>query len=1131
MKINTFLLALAVMCFACSTDARAQAGTGELTGLVTDPTGAIVPGVQVDLLNAATGTARQTLTSTAGVYRFVSLPITGTYTLTAQQPGFKAAKVEGIVLSVGTTVTRDIKLEVGAPADIVTVTSGAEVVQSTESSVSTLVDRNIWQSMPLEVRNQNAFIELVAGAVPDAQAGSTRGAAVNGARGGAGNYLVEGVDNNDQGQGGRGQLSTSDPGGAATTISPDAISEYRVITNNFAAEYGKAGGFVTDTVMKSGTNQWHGSLFEYNRVQALAANGFFSNANGLEDSLVRNQYGGSVGGPILKDKAFFFYSMEYHKFRQANSLSGTGTTQQYLDWVKTGGLQQWAESDPGGVCMQNLGAPCPGMFSRSATLGPIFSQLAEAGPFPLATSGLDNTGQGFYTYGLQYPVPVYGDVFVSDPYQLDEYRISAKVDYQLTSTDLLSGLYLNQTANQGDPYQGGDTTIGPAYIQDGRGQNWGVTWNHIFGPAVTNTVRASYLRHRMDFPAPPGTLGTPSIVTWYDPMTVGLGLSAGLPQYFTDTQYQVQNHLSVIRGKHSLKAGVEYRRIANASSFYYDTYGSFFPYGIEDLVTDLSFTDEADLAVLGELTNGSAEYASAAVNPATGTVPEVYRGFRANEYAAYLQDDWRVAQRLTINWGLRWEYFGPPHNFRPNIDSNFYFGVPVTPFNTASNNPYMPVNNPFYASLVTGGFQVRNNEIWNKDTNNFGPRLGFAYDLLGNQRLILRGGAGMMYDRIYNNVFENIRFNPPYFSDNQIGAGYNGVPIGAISTPGLYTVPFTSTPAFASGYSALPNPRHMDQNMVSPYYEQFHLGIQWEFLKGYALEAEYIGTLGHKLSGYYDINTFNGRLASGYSTMRMNTNIGADNFRSNAFSSNYHGGQVTVRKNFAGGLGFNGSYTWSRALDFLSDVFNNRNGVRPTDNMNPRVDYGPADFNMTHRFVTSFSYELPLARGHRWLGGWQVNGIVSLQSGVPFSPYSSSSRYDSNKDGYNTDRLVYTGSGKPMSSVSGSSSPADSYFDTTQWARYVCPASVNGGLWCTSPQGRGTMAGPGYQNVDFNIIKKFKIGESSSVSLQAAFFNLFNHPNFDLQDTSPFNSSSSSFGKLSADFGSRIVQLAARIDF
>jgi len=1129
MKLQTvsFALTFAFASLSCGADAWAQAGTGELTGLVTDATGAVVPGVQVDLVNSATGIGRQTLSSSAGVYRFVSLPIVGTYTLTVQQPGFKVAKVEGIVMTVGTTITHDIKLEVGAPADVVTVTSGAELVQSTESAVSTLVDRNVWQNMPLEVRNQNTFINLVAGAVPDAMAGSTRGAAVNGARGGAGNYLVEGTDNNDQGQAGRGQLSPVDPGGAATSISPDAIGEYRVITNSFAAEYGKAGGFVTDTVLKSGTNQWHGSLFEYNRVQALAANGFFSNANGLEDSLVRNQFGGSVGGPIVKEKAFFFYSMEWHRFRQANALSAVGTTQQYLDWVKTGGLQQWAESDPSGVCMQSLGAPCRGKFSKSATLGPIFSDLAATGPFPLATSRFSNTGAGFYTTDLRYPVPVYGDVFVSDPTHLNEYRISAKVDYQLTSKDVLSGLYLNQTANSGDPYSCGNSTIGPACISDGRGQNWGVTWNHIFSPTVTNTLKASYLRHRSDYPAPPGTEGIPAIATAYDPLGVGFGLYAGIPQYFTDTQYQVQNHVSIIRGKHSFRTGVEYRRTVNASSFFNDTSGTFFPYGVEDLVTDLAFTDEADLAILGELQNGSVYSASAAVDPTTGQLPDSYRGFRANEFAAYFQDDWRVSQRLTINWGLRWEYFGPPHNFRPDIDSNFYFGIPLTPIATTSNNPFFPSTNPFYASMATGTFQVRNNEIWNKDTNNFGPRLGFAYDVFGNQRVILRGGAGVMYDRIYNNVFENIRFNPPYYSDNQIGTVINGVPVGALSTPGLYTVPFTSTPAFASGGLApKPNPRHMDQNMVSSYYEQFHLGVQWEFVKGYALEVEYVSTLGHKLIGYYDINTFNGRMARGYNTTRINTNIGADNYRNNGFSSNYHGGQATIRKNFTGGLGLNASYTWSRALDNLSDLFNPRAGI--TDTMNLRTDYGPSDFNMTNRFVGTVSYVLPFARQDRWLGGWQLNAIISLQSGVPFSPINSSSGYDVNKNGLPNDRIVYTGSGKSMDSLTEGTSPADSYFDKTQWARYICPSSVNGGLWCLSPQGRGTMTGPAYQNVDFNIIKRFRIKEGSSVSLQGAFFNLFNHPNFGLPSS---NSSSSSFGRSRSAYDARITQLAVRIDF
>lgn len=1175
-----FLLAFVVL--ALSVGAFAQGGTGELTGLVTDPTGAVVSGAQINLINSATGEKRTTSTTPAGVYRFSALPIVGTYTLDVSQKGFKAVKVAGIIVSTGTTVTHDVKLEVGAAGETITVEAGAELVQTSESAISTLVDRSVWQNIPLENRSQNVFIELSAGAVPDAQAGSTRGAAVNGARGGTGNYLVDGMDNNEQGQGGRGQIGF-DPGGASTSISPDAIQEFRLITNSFSAEYGKAGGFVTDTVLRAGTNAWHGSLFEYNRVQALAAQHFFSHPywGGTPDSLVRNQFGGAIGGPVMKDKSFFFFTMEFNRLRSAAPITATSTTQQYLDFVNSGGLQTWAESSTSGLCNNqafldnyfgdgslNSGGtatPCTGAFGStestlgSSALGPIFQKLASVGPFPLATNAntFSSAGAGFYTGTTDadgnpvviYPVPVYGTVQLSDPTHLNEYRISGKYDYKLTNNDQLSAIYLLQNANSGSPYDGGGNTVGPAYINDGRGQTVGVTWNHTFSPTVLNSFRMGFLRHRSDYPpATPGLLGIPMILTWYDPMTVGFGLYAGLPQYFTENQFQYQDSLSFVRGKHSFRTGAEYRRTRNGSSFYNDTFGTFYPYGIEDLATDLAFTDQADLALTGELSNGSVNYASAAVNPATGGLPEVYRGYRANEFAAYFQDDWRIHPRLTLNWGLRWEYFGPPHNYKPNIDSNFYFGTPVTPIQTTSNNPFFPGSSPFYASVSTATFQVRNNEIWNKDTNNFGPRLGFSWDVFGTQKFVLRAGAGVMYDRIYNNVFENIRFNPPYFADNQIGPGYNGVPVGALATPGLYTVPFTSTGSFAGGYSALPNPRHMDQNMVTPYYEQFHLGTQWELLKGYMLETDYVGTFGHKLVGYRDINTFDGRVAcpttsapftsgpcfnagyvDGLSTKRISPIIGADNYRSNSYASNYHAVQATLRKNYTNGVGFNVNYTYSKALDYLSDVFNARaGGARPTDSMNPKLDYGLADFDMKHRFVGTISYELPFMKNNRWVGGWTVNTLFSVQSGVPFSPYSSSSRYDLNKDGINTDRIVYVGSGKPMNSVTGNSSPATGYFNTADWKRYVCPTSVNQGLWCSAPIGRGTLISPGYRNVDLGVSKKFKITEHSALQLQANFFNVLNHPNFEVPT---FNSSSPTFGTSTSTFDPRITQLAVRLDF
>jgi len=1135
-------LVLALM-LMFSVGAWAQAGTGEITGVVSDPTGAVVPKVQVKLINPATGVERTTETSAAGIYRFAALPVVGTYTIQIDHAGFKSVTVKEIAISVGSTFNQDVKLQLGTSSEVVDVVSGAQLVQTAESQVSSLVDQRVWQSMPLEVRNQNEFINLVAGAAPSGMVGNgDRGAAVNGARTGSGNYLVEGVDNNDQGQGGRSQLSDAG-GGAATGISPEAIQEYRVITNSFAAEYGKAGGFVTDTVLKSGTNQFHGSLFEYNRVQALAAQHYENGRNtdpvtgkNLKDSLVRNQFGGSFGGRIIPDRTFFYTAVEVHRMRQGAPVSGTSVTKEFLDFVDSGRFRTWAESDPNGVCMVNAGQACPGAFARAATLGPIFKRLMTKGPFPLAqaTTNESHDGQGLWTYGLRYPVPVYGLVSVIDPYFLNENRWSLKVDHRISDKDSITGTYLLQSSMQGSAYGGGDEDIGAPWDSPGRGQNLAISWNHMFTPTILNVFKASYLRHRADYPNPNGYETMPSIYS--DGLDVGFGSSSNSPQFFTDNQFQFQNHLSFVKGKHQFKAGGEYRRIRNGSSFEGSKNGEFAAWGVEDLVTDFTFGDEMDAFMAGLDSeyepSGSWWVAEASVDPTTGRRPVYYRGYRSNEIAMYFQDDWRVTNRLTVNLGLRYEYFGPPHNYKKGLDSNFYFGVPTTPVPTISTNPYFPRTNPFYARVATGSFQQRDNEIWNKDTNNFSPRFGFAYDVFGNQKFVLRGGAGIMYDRIYNNLFENIRFNSPFFAFNGLGIYGNGVAGGALHIPGAYTDNFSeaNTARFADPSNVpLPSPRHMDQNLVIPYYEQFHLGMQYEVVKGYVIESEYVSTLGRKLTGIVDINTFNGRTVPGLGGRRVNTSLGRDNYRSNGFASNYHGWQTTFRKSYSSGLQFQANYTWSKALDYISDAMFARTGARPTNNMNPSEDYGPADFDIRHRFVGTISYELPFLRKNPVLGGWTVNSIVRLQSGTPFSPINSSSSYDINRDGERTDRIPYIGSGNPNDSVLDGS-PYDGYFDKEMWnAGYKCPTSVNSGHWCNQPWGRNSIVGPGFAQVDLGISKKFKINERTSVSVMGNFFNLFNRANF----TRPDNDAaySSTFGKSLGTYDPRLTQLALRIDF
>ena len=541
-------------------------------------------------------------------------------------------------------------------------------------------------------------------------------------------------------------------------------------------------------------------------------------------------------------------------------------------------------------------------------------------------------------------------------------------------------------------------------------------------------------------------------------------------------------------------------------------------------------------------------------------MPVFYRGYRSNEVGIYAQDDWRIAPRLTLNLGVRWEYFGPPTNFQHTAtagDSNFYFGSPVTPFPTGSNNPFIPVNNPLYAGEATGGFRVVTHNIWNKDLNNFAPRVGFAWDVTGKQKFVVRGGFGIFYDRMYNNIFENIRFNPPFYCACTIGILQNGQTAGGIDTPGLQTVPFTATSAFAAE-NPKARPRHMDQNMVAPYYEQFSYGVQYQLAKDFALEVNYVGTLGRKLLGIRNLNTFDGRTScagaqlpgspcdlagfpNGFSTRRPNTTIGSDNFRSAAFSSNYDGLNLTLRKRFSNGLQFNANYTYSKALDQISDAFRAKGDTGPTDPMNLHLDYGPSDFDVRHRFVTSYNYDLPFMKTNRWLGGWSLNGIFSWQTGASIALLDS---IDSpNGTGNVNQRPAYIGSGSITGSIVGKEQlvqgkPVFVYVDPAKFTEVNqasgigCPATVNGGIWCNSTLGRGSLHGPHFVNLDFGVDKAFRITESSKLTFQANFFDLANHPNFSNPNGNvvdpAFGTSQSTFGDQG---GHRVTQLALRFDF
>ncbi len=380
----------------------------------------------------------------------------------------------------------------------------------------------------------------------------------------------------------------------------------------------------------------------------------------------------------------------------------------------------------------------------------------------------------------------------------------------------------------------------------------------------------------------------------------------------------------------------------------------------------------------------------------------------------YAQDDWKVTPRLFVNYGLRWDYFGPPHNFRAGVDSNVYFGNASA---VTSTNPFAP-GGALYLGEQSASFQCVGNvpcgnntpgtpgyaaaanrsTIWDRDVNNVGPRLGLSYDTFGNGKLVLRGGYGIGYDRLYNNVYENIRFNGPHFVDNVAGLYGGAAGISYPLTTGLLKNPFVGN-SLLSGAAAVP--RHINQHLKTAYYENIHFGVETNLWKGYVIEANYIGTLGRQLVGIMNANTFEGRVACSsaaqkatagckalttaqQSTARPSSAFGNDNFRTNGFSSSYNAAQVSLRKGFSHGLQVLANYSYGHALDQISDVFTVKNGGTgiPTP-YNPSHNYGNADFDVRHLSSFTVNYQTQSATHKLLLGGWGLSPILQMQSGTP----------------------------------------------------------------------------------------------------------------------------------------------------
>jgi carboxypeptidase family protein len=1064
LKTSMGLVLYAVLLIA----AQAQSYTGSITGIVTDQNGALVPNANVTMTSVDTGLTRSGTSNSEGVYLFTSLP-PGAYTLRISAGGFSTRDIR-TQLTVSQQLRLDAQLKVGGAAESmdIVVSEGGVAVESQNAQLSNVITERQIKDLPLITRNAYDLVGLSAGATdgPDKGTGFMRGngVAINGQRSQSGNFILDGGENNDTFVTGPGQ-----------TVPLDAIQEFRVQTNNYTAEYGRGSGFVANVVTKSGTNNFHGTAYEFNRNAKLAANDFFNNANNFDKAFFnRNQFGFSGGGPVIKNKTFFFGSAEWLKVRSSVDTGFFVPTPQLLAASSSSTASIFSQSPPPAIT---------GRLLTAADLGVTGLTSASGAPIDPSTP----------LFG-QVTIPLPRDAGAELPQ--NTFLWTGRVDHTISDRTSLFGRYAYERSNFLDgtnsfsPYAGYTTDV-----RD-RNQNFTLQLTHTWSPRVVTESRLIYNRLREDQPlgaAPvsPTFFINDVIASQTDGDVVLPGyfatastIAAAIPFGGPQNLYQGYSTLSWQLKDHTLKFGGQYIHIRDNRSF-----GAF-----QNAV--------ADFGNLQSFINGTIQDYTIAVDPggkfpgevlnAPFTAPSFTRHFHYNEVAWFAEDTYKIRPRLTLNAGLRWEYFGVLHSpgSERTLDANFYFG-------DGSNQLEQIANGRFdLTANQTGDLK---NRFYKPDYNNFAPRIGVAYDLFGDSKTILRAGYGLFYDRNYGNVLFNVIQNPPNYAVLVAGA-LNGTPITA-------NVDQYAALGSVSGQSYASSARALDQNLKTAYANVWNVNVQHELKNNYVVTLAYAGSNGISLYSITDVNRIGSGVLLGRPGERLNPNIGGINLRSNAGHSNYNSFQASIDSRYIkwAGLQFRAAYTWSHAIDNESSTFGDSyllsrvgGGVLGfQDSFNPAGDKGDADFDVRHRFVTSFVWDIPFAKNlkngilNKALNGWAMNGVVSFRTGVPFTVFDTGQA--DNNGASQPIRPTVTG---PVSGTLSPLSPtagAGGTFDYLDFSGLSPTPSVNGPFVGTL--GRNTFRAPGLQTWNVSFFRNINITESKKLQFRAEFFNLFNHPN------------------------------------
>jgi Carboxypeptidase regulatory-like domain/TonB-dependent Receptor Plug Domain len=1139
-KLFTIAVALAPMALAQTAD------TGAIAGIVTDSAGGVVAQAEIKVTNLGTGETRSTTTAQNGSYSVPLLP-PGEYSVEVSKSGFKLVSFPRVVVIVTEAERLNAQLEVGAVTEHVTVQSEAEQLQTATSALGHVTNQEMVTNLPLVTRNYTQIIGLNPGVATEVtnatQLGRGTGGESNFSSGGgtnkSNNYQMDGAPVDDL-------QNSGDFSGGVAIPNPDTIQEFKVQTGQYDATYGRNSGANVNVITKGGTNTFHGTLFEYFRNEDLNANDFFFNRAGLPKGLLReNQFGGTIGGPIVKDKLFFFGS--YQGTRQLNGIS-SGCSSSFVEPPLTNNRSAAALgalfAGQRGFYQGALGGVGPAILADGSNISPqalaLFNYKAPSGAYAIPTPQVINSSMPFASQGLA--------VF-SEPCSFNEDQVMANADYVMSARSKFAMRFFFANSHEDETLPsaniGGSTAPGWPVLIPNQFYNASLTHTFVISPTLLNEFEAAYHRTwvqtQQSEPLQYSQVGinAPSYDNGIPAINVNGSLSLGgngQSLYNTQNTFVYQDSISWTWGRQTIRAGAGIERQQNDLEGFHYIAGMIF----------LSFPD----LLLGL---NAQQSGTAAVGVPVGNVylsidlPGLFdRAFRVWDGDSYIQDDIKLTRNFTLNVGLRYEREGDISDaLGRNGNFNYNLANPNPPASGTLAGYVVPSN--YIGPVPTGVTKVGNNLGYNGDgQNTWNPRLGFAWQLPGSDRFVLRGGYGIYHDRTTGQPFIQLLTDPPFSVLNELAATQNGNATLANPFPAAVSIPSfpTYSPTTSTSLTII------DPNFRAPTSQHYSMGLQSRLMRDLVLSATYDGMRGTHLLEERSINQAN--LASASDPIRgVTTNTVAniplrvpyegftassmEDIESNG-ESWYNALDVSLEKRMSHGLQFLASYTFARSLSTTGgSAVSGANGGLATGNQNsPSQLYGPDSFIRDQRFVLSAYYALPFFAHNKsfvgaTLGGWRLAGVLTLQSGDRLTLTNNTA---TNVFGITTDRVqIASGCTYPeLETSGGTEARLNDYFNKS--CVTTAPVIGSDGKGTTfGDAGFGIVRGPGQANTDFSLIKQFAIPrwDRGRLEVRGEFFNALNHPQF---ANPSLSFGGASFGEiLSSSVNPRVTQLAMRLSF